>query len=204
VASRSDRPAHLGGPATRALAVVLLIVFAVEAATGSAGDETALLRFGALPDDGRLRHEYWRLITYSFLHLTSIHLLLNLGLLWWVGSIVERRIGSLLMCAAYFLAVIISGVSIVVAHLNAPRPGSSMGASGGVFGLLACALILLRRRDAAHFTASTRVQQWLWIVVLAGLAASLLPGVSLAGHVGGLIGGTIAGVALPVRQPSRT
>jgi membrane associated rhomboid family serine protease len=163
-----------------------------------------LLRFGALPDDGSLGHEYWRLITYSFLHLTSIHLLLNLALLWWVGSIVERRIGSLLMCAAYFLAVIISGVSIVIAHLNAPRPGSSMGASGGVFGLLACALILLRRRDAAHATASTRVQLWLWIVLLAGLGASLLPGVSFAGHVGGLIGGTLAGVALPVRQPSRT
>jgi membrane associated rhomboid family serine protease len=48
------------------------------------------------------------------------------------------------------------------------------------------------------------VQLWLWIVLLAGLGASLLPGVSLAGHVGGLIGGTIAGVALPVRQPSRT
>ena len=204
MASRSDRPARLGGRATRALAVILLIVFAVEAAIGAAGDDAALLRFGALPDDGRLGHEYWRLITYSFLHLTSIHLLLNLFLLWWVGSIVERRIGGLLMCAAYFLAVIISGVSIVVAHLNAPRPGSSMGASGGVFGLLACALILLRRRDAAHFTASTRVQLWLWIVLLAGLGASLLPGVSLAGHVGGLIGGTIAGVALPVRQPSRT
>ena len=153
MASHSDWPGRLDGPATRALAVVLLIVFAVEAAIGAAGDDAALLRFGALPDDGRLGHEYWRLIAYSFLHLTSVHLLLNLALLWWVGSIVERRIGGLLMCAAYFLAVIISGVSIVVAHLTAPRTGSSMGASGGVFGLLACALILLRRRDAAHVTA---------------------------------------------------
>ena len=79
-----------------------------------------------------------------------------------------------------------------------------MGASGGIFGLLACALILMRRRDAAHFTTSTRVQLWLWIVLLAALGASLFPGVSLAGHVGGLIGGTIAGMALPVRQSSRT
>ena len=204
MASPKDRPALLGGLATLALAVVLLVVFAVEAATGAAGDEVALLRMGALANDGRLGHEYWRLITYSFLHLTSLHLLLNLALLWWVGRIVERRVGGLLMCAAYLLAVILSGVSIVVAHLNTPRPGSSMGASGGIFGLLACALILMRRRDAAHFTTSPRVQLWLWIVLLAALSASLLPGVSLAGHVGGLIGGTIAGMALPVWQPSRT
>jgi len=204
VASPNERSALLGGLATPALAVVLLVVFAVEAATGAAGDEATLLRMGALSDDGSLGHEYWRLITYSLLHLTSLHLLLNLALLWWVGRIVERRVGGLLMYAAYFFAVIIAGVSIVVAHLNAPRPGSSMGASGGVFGLLACALILMRRRDAAQFTTSARVQLWLWIVLLAALGASLLPGVSLAGHVGGLIGGTIAGIALPVPQPSRT
>ena len=204
MASPKDRPALLGGLATLALAVVLLVVFAVEAATGAAGDEVALLRMGALANDGRLGHEYWRLITYSFLHLTSLHLLLNLALLWWVGRIVGRRVGGLLMCASYFFAVILSGVTIVVAHLNAPRPGSSMGASGGIFGLLACALILMRRRNAAYFTTSTRVQLWLWIVLLAALGASLFPGVSLAGHVGGLIGGTIAGMALPVRQPSRT
>lgn len=166
MASPKDRPALLGGLATLALAVVLLVVFAVEAATGAAGDEVALLRMGALANDGSL--------------------------------------GGLLMCASYFFAVILSGVTIVVAHLNAPRPGSSMGASVGIFGLLACALILMRRRAAAHFTTSTRVQLWLWIVLLAALGASLFPGVSLAGHVGGLIGGTIAGMALPVRQPSRT
>ena len=204
MASPKDRPALLGGLATLALAVVLLVVFAVEAASGAAGDEVALLRMGALANDGSLGHEYWRLITYSFLHLTSLHLLLNRALLWWVGRIVERRVGGLLMCASYFFAVILSGVTIVVAHLNAPRPGSSMGASGGIFGLLACALFLMRRRNAAYFTTSTRVQLWLWIVLLAALGASLFPGVSLAGHVGGLIGGTIAGMALPVRQPSRT
>lgn len=204
MASPSDRPAATGRPATRALAIALLVVFAVEAATGAAGDEAALLRMGALPDDGSLGHQYWRLITYSFLHLNSIHLLLNLALLWWVGNIVERRVGGLLMCAAYFFAVVISGLNIFIVHVNTPRSGSSMGASGGVFGLLACALILMRRRDAAHFATSARAQLWLWIVLLAGLGASLLPGVSLAGHVGGVIGGVIAGAALPVRQPSRT
>ena len=80
-------------PATYILAAILLIVFGIEIATHRIGNEYALLEMGALPADGHLNGEYWRIITYSFLHLNWNHIILNLALFLWVGRIVERRVG---------------------------------------------------------------------------------------------------------------
>jgi len=49
------------------------------------------LKLGALPDNGQLRGEFWRIATYSFLHFNWLHLLLNVGLLLWIGRIVEQK-----------------------------------------------------------------------------------------------------------------
>jgi membrane associated rhomboid family serine protease len=122
-----------------------------------------------------------------------------------VGNIVERRLGATRLLTTYFGSVVAVGVAIVVMRSSHPRPGSSVGASGGIFALLVCALILLHRRDAAAFGQDRAVRMWLWIILAAGLAASLLPGVSLTGHaVGGAVG-LIAGWALRCRlsNPSR-
>ena len=186
------------GRGTLAILALLLAVFAAEGARGAVGDELALLAMGGLPGDGRLNGEYWRLIAYSALHLNSVHLLLNGALLWWVGNVVERRVGALWFGVAYLASVVAAGLAITLVRLGHPRPGSSVGASGGIFGLVACALVLLYRRDAAHFGQGGRVRLGSWIVVLIGFGASLLPGVSLSGHAGGFVAGLIAGALLPV------
>src|SRR4029453_16725017 len=106
-----------GVKATATLAVVAALVaaFAIEATRGAVGDEAALLRMGALPNGGTLDHQYWRLVTYSLLHLNYLHLGLNLALLWWVGNIVERRVGSRRLLAVYLASVVAAGVAIAVA-----------------------------------------------------------------------------------------
>ena len=40
--------------------------FLVELATGAIQNDVRLLRLGALPDSGEIRHDYWRLITFGF------------------------------------------------------------------------------------------------------------------------------------------
>src|SRR5438067_8746380 len=79
---------------TLLLIVAIAIGFGIELATNSVGNDAALLKLGALPDDGQLHGEYWRIATYSFLHFNWLHLLLNVGLLFWVGRIVERQVGT--------------------------------------------------------------------------------------------------------------
>jgi len=102
------------GRATLGLLTLLLAVFAVEAVRGVIGDEMALLSMGALPNDGRLHHEYWRLVSYSALHLNLTHIALNLAFLWWVGRVVERRVGAAPMLAVYLFSLVVSGVAITL------------------------------------------------------------------------------------------
>jgi len=186
------------GKATFGILLALVATFALEGAKGAIGDEVALLGMGALPNDGALHGEYWRLIAYSALHLNYVHLVLNLALLWWVGNIVERRVGSTGLGIAYLTSVLVAGSAIILIDMGHPRPGSSVGASGGIFGLVACALVLLHRKDASAFGQSKTVRVWLWVVVCAGFGASVLPGVSLTGHAGGFVVGLLAGWLFPL------
>src|SRR4030081_1542995 len=88
------------------LILALAVCFGIETATNSVGNDDALLKLGALPDNGQLHGEYWRVITYSFLHFNSLHLLLNVGLLLWIGRIVEQQIGTGQGALIYFVSVI--------------------------------------------------------------------------------------------------
>jgi membrane associated rhomboid family serine protease len=120
------------------LGLVLLAVFIAEVALGAAGSERALIPFGALITRGWSSTDWWRVATFSFLHLNWLHLALNTAGLLWLGRIVERRLGHF-------------------------------------------------RRDADR-----RLRLPLVICLAVVAAISLLSGVSLAGHLGGLAGGATA------------
>jgi membrane associated rhomboid family serine protease len=56
------------------LIITIAIGFGIELVTNSVGNDDALLKLGALPDDGQLHGELWRIGTYSFLHFNWVHL----------------------------------------------------------------------------------------------------------------------------------
>jgi rhomboid protease GluP len=177
------------------LIVAIAIGFAIELATNSVGNDAALLKLGALPDDGQLRGEVWRVATYSFLHFNWVHLILNIGLLWCIGRIVEQQIGTGQTAVIYFISVVTSAVVILIAHHIHPKIGATVGASGGLFGLLGAGLIIsYRRKD------NSRLQIGLRIVLLAGFAISFLPDISMAGHIGGIIGGAPLALVVKLRR----
>jgi membrane associated rhomboid family serine protease len=166
------------------LIIAIAVAFGIEVATNSVGNDTALLKLGALPDNGQLHGEFWRVATYSFLHFNWLHLLLNVGLLFWIGQIVEQQIGTGQGALLYFVSVLCSAAVILMVHNWHPKEGATVGASGGVFGLLGAALIIFYRQNG-----EPRLKMRVWIVLAAGFGVSLLPDVSMAGHVGGMIGG---------------
>ena len=180
------------GSATITLVVALLVVFGIEVATHSVGNDSSLLKLGALPDNGGLHGQYWRIATYSFLHFNGAHLLVNVLLLFWIGRIVESWIGIAYAVAIYVSSVLSSAAVILFFHHMHPTAGATVGASGGIFGLLAAALIISYRHRSGILDRESRLRSWLWITLLAGMGVSFLPGISLAGHVGGLIGGTLS------------
>lgn len=188
---------------TSVLVIGLAAAFGIELATHSLGNDAALLQLGALPDNGQLNSQYWRLATYSFLHFNWAHLLINAALLLWLGRVVERRVGLLQAEAIYFLSVLSSAAVILFVHNLHPRPGATVGASGGIFGLLGAALVIAYRSRAASLAEQSRLRAWLWITLFAGFGVSLLPDISMAGHLGGLICGAPLGCVVKVRKNDR-
>ena len=188
------------GLGTITLVVALLVVFGIELATHSVGNEASLLKLGALPDNGALHGQYWRVATYSFLHFNGAHLLVNVLLLLWIGRIVESWVGIAYAAAIYFSSGLSSAAVILLFHSAHPKAGVTVGASGGIFGLLAAALIISHRHAAGALNRESRHRTWLWIAFLAGMGISFLPGISMAGHVGGLIGGTLLACIVNVRK----
>ena len=182
------------------LIFILLVMFGVELSTGAMGSGSALLKLGALPGNGQLHGEYWRFITYAFLHLNWMHIVANLALLWWVGRIVERRVGTGRFAVIYLVSILLSGATILFKFRMAPSGGAAIGASGGVFGLLGAALVLVYRRDMAAFGQDSGLRTGLWISLAIGLAISFLPGVSIAGHLGGLAAGLILGAMVAPKE----
>jgi membrane associated rhomboid family serine protease len=178
-----------------AIFCVIAAVFLLELAKGAAGNDPALLSLGALPDSGQIHNEYWRLLTCGFLHYDFRHLLLNTLLLLLLGPIVERRVGTSWLLSLFLVASVASGAGILAKHQLWPSSGVSLGASGGMFGLLGSALVLSFRQPLPG--PFIRIAP---LVVLAlGITYSFLPGVSMIGHVIGLIIG--AAIALVVRLP---
>lgn len=78
----------------------------------------------------------WQLVTYGFLHAGLGHLFFNMFALWMFGTQIENTWGSRRFAIFYFACVIGAGlVQLVVATLE-PGAYPTVGASGGVFGLL--------------------------------------------------------------------
>ena len=188
---------------TRRWAIVLVLallgVFGLELATHSVGNDSALLKLGGLPDDGDLHGQYWRFATYSFLHFNGVHLLVNVLLLLWIAGVLERRAGAALTATIYLCSVLSSAFVILLVHSWHPKIGATIGASGGIFGLVGATLVI-SYRNSGFIDQASRLRRWLWLVLFIGLAVSFLPDISMAGHVGGLIGGALLASVTKLRQ----
>jgi membrane associated rhomboid family serine protease len=134
--------------------------------------------------------EWWRLLTAAFLHYGPIHLGMNMLVLWIIGPALEGYFGS----AKYLLLYLVSGLAgsagalIIgsVNHLFDPPPiTTTVGASGAIWGIMGAA-VLLERRHVYVFGG-----QAMGLVLLNLIITFAIPGISLGGHIGGLIGGAV-------------
>lgn len=132
----------------------------------------------------------WQTLTSAFTHVEPFHLATNMLSLFFIGPIVEQGFGRVRFLVIYLLSALSS--SVAVAWISDPM-SSTVGASGAIFGLLG-ALVILARRVRGNL-------QLIGTILLLNLAVPFfVPGVSMEGHIGGLVGG-LALAALIVYAP---
>jgi membrane associated rhomboid family serine protease len=135
--------------------------------------------------------EVWRLVTGAFLHAPSnpLHILFNMYILYWLGTMLEPVLGHLRFVALYFASLLAGSFGALVADPH----GLTVGASGAVFGLMSAAFVFQRARGVDPWRSG------LGPVILFNLALPFLfpnLNISIGAHVGGLIGGAIAALAI--------
>lgn len=125
-------------PVTRVLLIVNVAVFLLQQATGNLlVVHFALWPTGPSPYGNVVGFEPWQLVTYGFLHGSITHIVFNMLALWMFGGAIERLFGSRPFALYYFVCVIGAALAqLATVHYFTGGFYPTLGASGGVFGLL--------------------------------------------------------------------
>lgn len=171
-------------PLTSLIILIQVIVFILMTLAGGSTNSQVLIEFGARYTPLIKAGEWWRLITPGFVHIGLTHLVVNSVTLYFIGMYIENLFGHWRFLAIYLVSTLMGNLASAVF-----LPQSiSAGASTGIFGLFGAFLMLglaFWDEPAIHSLA----HQFLILVLLNLGTDILVPGIDLAGHLGGLLGG---------------
>jgi membrane associated rhomboid family serine protease len=154
--------------------------------------------YGPWVEDG----DYWRLITGGFLHAGFLHIAFNMYLLYILGNLLEPAIGSVRFAILYFASLLAGSAGALIVSPLSP----TVGASGAVFGLMGAAFIEMRARGQDPFGGGGVLSGIGGLILINLVLSFALRGISIGGHIGGLIGGGLVALifiaAERMRQPA--
>ncbi|MGV3492679.1 MAG: rhomboid family intramembrane serine protease [Ramlibacter sp.] len=136
----------------------------------------------------------WQLVSYSFLHGGLAHLAFNMFGLWMFGAELEQVWGPRRFATFYFCSVLAAAVTQMAVSQFSGSTVPTVGASGGLFGLLVgFAIVFPQRRITPLFPpipmpAPVFVALYGGIELLLGVTGSA-SGIAHFAHLGGIAGG---------------
>jgi membrane associated rhomboid family serine protease len=182
MASRSD------APATYVLIGLCVAAYVVEVAGGSGGLRGATgsisVDFGLFAA-GVADGEPYRIITSAFLHAGIFHLAINMFALYILGTILEPAVGTARFVGIYLASILAGSFGALLLSPDV----LTVGASGGVFGLMAATFLIARQRGLDQLASQIG-----FFVILNLVFTFGANNISVGGHLGGLIGGALAGL----------
>jgi membrane associated rhomboid family serine protease len=136
----------------------------------------------------------WQLVTYAFLHGGLLHLAFNMFALYMFGGAIERVFGTRRYLVFYFTCVVSAAITQLVVALAAGAIYPTIGASGGVFGLLLAYGMYFPHNRIMLLFPPIPLPARVFVVVYAVLELFLgvtgtQEGVAHFAHLGGMIGG---------------
>jgi rhomboid protease GluP len=129
--------------------------------------------------------EYWRLFTSLFLHFNFLHILMNMLALYNLGPIIEMALGPFQMLSLYLVSGVAGSVMSAYWHQDA----LSLGASGAIFGLLGAFTSLILQKKLVSSAPGHNPLSSAFKTIALNIAISLIPGIDMSAHMGGLIAG---------------
>jgi rhomboid protease GluP len=146
-------------------------------------------------------HQYWRILTSTFVHFGIIHIAFNMYVLYQIGPFIEMVFGRARYLAIYIVAGL--GGSLVSLWIHPMSVGA--GASGAIFGLYGAVFgFLLIKRGVLNPAVVSSIGKSAGIFVLYNIVYGTISRTTdLSAHFGGLITGFLIGMALiPQRSPN--
>ena len=168
-------------------------------------------RWGAIPDDLHQGRALVTLVTAVFVHTSWLHLVFNLAFLAAFAPRVEEDLGPVGLLGVFLGSAMLGGAAHVLLVPNSAVP--SIGASGGIAGVLGAHLLLapLGRLRVLVGPVPVRLPTWfvllLWVgpqlflTVVVLRRAEYTAGVSYEVHVVGFLLGLLVAAAVLIARP---
>ncbi len=185
-------------PAAQALVASIALVALAQIADGGGLDGKHFFQAAqsaALIPERVWAGEWWRLLSHGLLHGMLAHVLINLLSMYALARLGEALLGWSAVVLAFVVAVAIGGI----ASLLTPPYGFSVGASGGIFGLVGLLLVATRRQAPPGLGAAL----WRGIALMAVVSLVFWRVIDHAAHAGGLVAGLLIGALMPTTAGER-
>ena len=136
----------------------------------------------------------WQVATYSFLHGGFGHLFFNMIGLWMFGAELERLWGQKRFIQFYAASVLAAGLSQLLLSALIGSVAPTIGASGGIFGLLLAFGMMFPNRQIMLLIPPIPMKAKVFVAVYGAIELLLgvwspAGGVAHFAHLGGMLGG---------------
>ena len=181
-------------PVTTALIVANVAMFLLESVAPGVVYPLALWPLGGAPAGTGVSFGPWQLVTYGFLHGSLLHLAFNMFALYMFGGAVERVMGGRRYLTYYLVCVVSAAITQLVFASISGGFYPTVGASGGVFGLLLAYAMYFPNNRVMLLFPPIPMPARVFVVIYAVLELYLgitgtQGGVAHFAHLGGMIGG---------------
>jgi membrane associated rhomboid family serine protease len=175
-------------PVTRALMLICTAVFALQYLTPLIDVLFALWPVSS----GRFMP--WQVLSYAFLHGSLAHIFFNMFALFMFGSELERLFGTRWFTVYFFVCVATAGITQLIVNAMLGTGAPTVGASGGVFGLLLAFAMYFPHRKLMLIFLPIPLPAWFFVTLYGAIELYLgvtqtASGIAHFAHLGGMVGG---------------
>lgn len=186
-------------PVNTIIIVINVVVFAVLTFLGDTTDVQFMHHHGANFWPSVIEeHEYYRLLTCTFIHFGISHLFNNMLVLAYIGDNLERALGKVKYLILYLAAGIGSSAVSAVWSMFKDEYSVSGGASGAIFGVVGALLVIvIKNRGQLEDLSSRQLMFFAGFSIYHGVTSA---GIDNMAHISGFLIGALLGGLLYRRK----